>query len=509
MNAGKPMKYTEQKNRKRRNAAKNTAGSTANNAAAGTAGTASGETAKNRQLELTISDYSEEGLGIGKTDGFVWFVKDTVIGDRILAQTMKAKKNYGFARLTEVLTPSAFRTAAPCPIARQCGGCQLQQMEYAAQLSFKRDKVRGNLSRIGMVEPEILDAVTEPIVGMENPFRYRNKAQYPVAADRNGKNVAGFYAGRTHQVIACEDCLLGAAENREILDRILRWMDANAVRPYNEESGEGSIRHILIRKGFASGQIMVCIVVNGKQLPHAESLVAALTEGDAQEAVPLRIDSISFSVNTGRGNVIMGKETVPLYGPLYIEDSIGPVRFRISPLSFYQVNPVQTEKMYGAALEFAGLSGTENVFDLYCGIGTISLFMAQRAKHVYGIEIIPEAIEDARRNAALNGLANADFMVGAAEEVLPAWYAEHPDERIDVICVDPPRKGCDEKCLETMVQMSPEKIVYVSCDSATLARDVKYLRAHGYELRRVRPVDNFPETVHVETVVLMSRVEGK
>ncbi len=454
---------------------------------------------KNQQFQLTITDYSNEGLGVGKTDGqFVWFVKDTVIGDEVIAAATKVKKNYGFARLVKLVKPSAARQTPACPIARQCGGCQLQQMSYQAQLRFKQEKVYHNLRRIGEVPEELLSAVFEPIVGMMSPLRYRNKAQFPIRRSKDGRIIAGFYAGRTHDVIACTDCLLGVEENREILDAVIGWMEACDIEPYDEKTGQGLVRHILCRKGFRSGQHMVCLVINGTSLPHAEELVKRLRV--------LHADSISFSVNTERTNVIMGTKIVDLYGPGFIEDSIGEVRFRISPLSFYQVNPVQTERMYGAALEFAELKGTENVWDLYCGIGTISLFLSRQARKVYGVEIIPEAIADARENAALNDIRNAEFYVGAAEEVLPAWYETHPEERIDVVCVDPPRKGCDEKALATIVCMAPERIVYVSCDSATLARDVKYLRAAGYELRRVRPVDNFPQTVHVETVCLLSKL---
>ncbi|MBO6308253.1 MAG: 23S rRNA (uracil(1939)-C(5))-methyltransferase RlmD [Oribacterium sp.] len=505
---------------------------------------------KNEQFTVTIEDFSSEGLGIGKTDaGFVWFIKDTVIGDTVLAAATKVKKNYGFARLIKVLEKSEFRAEPPCPIAGKCGGCQLQQMSYEAQLKFKKGKVYNDLLRIGEVEKEVLDETFEPVVGMADPFRYRNKAQFPIARNKDGRIIAGFYAGRTHSVIECEDCLLGVKENKIILDKIIAWMERYDIDPYDEASGKGLVRHVLIRKGFKSGELMVCLVINGRSLPYKEELVKELCGGEQgrnkgitpemNEAViescenygehpddfsgikkpegssgeiskdrlsnMITVDSLSFSVNTERTNVIMGTTIVDIYGPGYIEDSIGNIKFRISPLSFYQVNPVQTEQMYGAALEFADLNGTENVWDLYCGIGTISLFMSQKAKKVYGVEIIPEAIRDAKQNAELNGIANAEFYVGAAEEVLPEWYKQHPEERIDVVCVDPPRKGCDERALATIVEMAPEKLVYVSCDPATLARDVKYLRNHGYELRRVRPVDNFCETVHVETVVLLSQ----
>ena len=466
---------------------------------------------KNDEFELDITDLSDEGTGIGKKDGFVYFVKDAVPGDHVLAAATKLKKNYGFARIVKVLRASPDRVQAPCLIARQCGGCQLQQMSYEAQLRFKEKKVYNNLLRIGEVPEDALKAVFEPIVGMENPFRYRNKAQFPVAEDKSGNIIMGFYAGRTHAVIPCEDCLLGAPENKLILETIRHFMLENHIRPYNEVTGKGLVRHVLIRKGFSSGELMVCLVINGEKLPQQEKLVEALCKLPFKN---VSIKSISLSINTERTNVIMGRKIVNLYGPGYIEDTIGDVRFRISPLSFYQVNPVQTEKMYGAALEFADLHGTENIYDLYCGIGTISLFMSKKAKHVYGVEIVPDAIRDAKQNASINGITNADFSVGAAEEVLPAFYeaqkkkAVEAREKIDVISVDPPRKGCDEACLEAIVGIAPEKIVYVSCDSATLARDIKYLRAHGYDLKKVRPVDNFPETVHVETCCLLERLRN-
>ncbi|SFG15854.1 23S rRNA (uracil(1939)-C(5))-methyltransferase RlmD [Oribacterium sp. WCC10] len=510
---------------------------------------------KNEQFTVKIEDYSNEGLGIGKTDaGFVWFIKDTVIGDTVLAAATKVKKNYGFARLVNVIEPSENRVVPQCGIARRCGGCQLQQMSYEAQLKFKQDKVYNNLSRIGEVDKEILDHVFQPIAGMDKPFRYRNKAQFPISRNKDGRIIAGFYAGRTHDVIECDDCLLGVKENKIILDKIIAWMEENDIEPYDENSGKGLVRHVLIKKGFKSGERMVCLVINGTALPCREELVESLCNGgqesgkeitsEAYESIIesyekygelpedvlgikkrdvssdnfsgespeeslsklITVDSLSFSVNMERTNVIMGTKIVNVYGPGYIEDYIGRIKFRISPLSFYQVNPVQTEKMYGTALEFADLDGTENVWDLYCGIGTISLFMSQKAKKVYGVEIIPEAIRDAKQNAVINGIDNAEFYVGAAEEVLPEWYKQHPDERIDVVCVDPPRKGCDERALATIVEMAPEKIVYVSCDSATLARDVKYLRANGYELTHVKPIDNFSQTVHVETVVLLQKV---
>ena len=447
---------------------------------------------KNDLIEVTIEDLSEEGTGIGKFEGMTFFIKDAVIGDRVRAKIMKLKKTYGFARLMEVLTPSPDRVEPLCPVARQCGGCQIQAMSYEAQLAFKTRKVESNLKRIGKFE----EIPMESIIGMEDPFHYRNKAQFPFGKNRDGKIITGFYAGRTHSIIENTSCHLGKEVNEKILEKILAWMNAFHVEPYNEATGKGLMRHSLIRCGFRTGEIMVCLVINGRKIPGEEALV------DSLKIIP-GMTSISLNVNKEKTNVILGREVINLWGRPYIEDYIGEVKYQISPLSFFQVNPVQTERLYGKALEYAGLTGEETVWDLYCGIGTISLFLARKARKVYGVEIIPDAIEDARRNASLNGFTNTEFYVGKAEEVLPEKY-EKEGVRADVIVVDPPRKGCDENLLSTMVRMQPERIVYVSCDSATLARDLRYLCDNGYKLKRVCPADMFPQTVHVETVVLLS-----
>ena len=459
---------------------------------------------KNDIVQVEIEDMGTGGEGIGKVDGYALFIKDAVIGDVVEAKVMKAKKNYGYARLMHIILPSKVRVAARCPEARRCGGCQIQEMDYGAQLEFKNRKVRNNLIRLGGVPEEVLDAVMEPVCGMDEPFRYRNKAQFPIGRDREGKLAAGFFAGRTHSIIPVPklDCALGVKENRKILQMILDFMEKYGIEPYDEESHTGLVRHVLIRKAFSTGELMVCLVMNGKKLPHAERLVEKLAE------IP-GMTSISCNVNLEKTNVIMGSEMVWLYGKEFITDEIGGIKYQISPLSFYQVNPVQTEKLYGTALQYAGLTGKETVWDLYCGIGTISLFLAQKAKQVYGVEIIPQAIDDAKRNAELNGIRNAEFYVVKAEEILPEYYAAYEKEHgesahADVIVVDPPRKGCDEALLETIVKMQPEKVVYVSCDSATLARDIKYLQGNGYGVRKVKAVDMFPNTVHVETVVLLS-----
>ena len=468
-------------------------------------------------LTVTIEDLSDEGLGIGKADGYALFIKDTVVGDECKVKIMKAKKNYAFAHLEEVIKPSSFRITPLCKNAKACGGCQLQAMSYEAELAFKENKVKNNLIRIGGFSEDFIESIKETIVGMDTPFRYRNKAQYPIGYDRNGNLVAGFYAGRTHDIIPNTDCLLGREINKNILECILSFISKEKISAYDEKTGKGLLRHVLIREGFTSGEIMVCLIVNARSLPKEEQLCETLIK-----EVPA-IASICLNVNLKDTNVIMGDETRVLWGKETIEDELDKVKFKISARSFYQINPVQTESLYKKALDYASLSGKESVWDLYCGIGTISLFLARKAGKVYGVEIIPEAIADAKENAKLNGITNAEFFVGKAEEVLPEFYEKQKKEseaeklsdsdkdnqfmlHPDVIVVDPPRKGCDEKCLETMLKMEPERIVYVSCDSATLARDLKILCEEKYELKAWQCYDQFSRTVHVETVVSLSRV---
>lgn len=448
---------------------------------------------KNDIVTLDIEDCGVDGEGIGKADGFTVFVKDAVIGDRVTAKIMKAKKNYGYGRLMEILKPSPYRAEPKCAFARQCGGCQLQALSYEQQLAFKEKKVRGHLERIG----GFTELPMEPIIGMDEPYHYRNKAQFPVGKNKEGRIITGFYAGRTHTIIENRDCALGVSQNKEVLDRVIAHMEAYGIEPYNEETGKGLVRHILIRYGFFTGEVMVCLVLNGSSIPQKETLIEHLLE------IP-GMTSITINVNKKRSNVILGEEIRLLWGKPYITDKIGDISYQISPLSFFQVNPLQTGKLYSKALEYADLHGEETVWDLYCGIGTISLFLAQKAKFVRGVEIIPAAIENANDNARLNSIENVEFFVGKAEEVLPAEYKKN-GIYADVIVVDPPRKGCEESLLATMIEMQPKRIVYVSCDSATLARDLKYLCERGYELRKVCPVDQFGGTVHVETVVLLSR----
>lgn len=466
---------------------------------------------KDMELELTIEDMGVDGEGIGKADGVTLFVKDAVLGDLVRVKIMKMKKNYGYARMMEILKPSPYRVEPKCQYHRQCGGCQIQAVDYGQQLKFKENKVRNNLKRIGGFSVKEADGTGEgltvnPVIGMDKPYFYRNKAQFPIGTDKEGNIVTGFYASRSHNIIPNRKCYLGVELNEKILDIVISFMEEYHISAYDEITGKGLMRHVLIRFGFTTKEIMVCLVLNGKKLPQAEELVARLTKIEG-------MTSITLNVNEKNTNVILGEEMISLWGQDYITDYIGGIKYQISPLSFYQVNPVQTEKLYGTALEYAGLTGKETVWDLYCGIGTISLFLAQKAKQVYGVEIVPPAIEDAKNNAKINDIENVEFFVGKAEVVLPEFYEKgiHKGEtneamlHPDVIVVDPPRKGCDEKCLETIVKMKPERVVYVSCDSATLARDLKYLCEQGYEVKKVQPVDMFPHTGHVETVILLSR----
>lgn len=427
---------------------------------------------KNQLIQVTVTDLSHDGEGIGKSDAFTWFIKDAVPGDVVEASVMKEKKTYGYARLQRVITPSPDRCKPKCVIARACGGCTLQAMSYEAQLKYKKNKVKNNLERIGGFDFSDKESQVEfaDTIGMDDPWRYRNKAQYPIGTDRNGKVVSGFYAAHSHDIINCDDCLIGIEENKAIIECV-------------KKQYHPSMRHVLIRKGFKTGQLMVCVVASRKirfTLPPE-----------------LGVTTTVLNINDKDTNVILGDETIVLDGPGYIEDYIGDLKFRISAQSFFQVNPVQVEQLYGKAEEFASLTGNEIVWDLYCGIGTITLSLAQHAKKVYGVEVVEPAIHDAEQNAEINGIHNVKFFVGKAEEVILRDDFEKPD----VVVVDPPRKGCDFVCLDTILKMQPDRIVYVSCDSATLARDLRILCDGGYQLKKVQPVDMFPHSVHIETCV--------
>lgn len=447
---------------------------------------------KNQEYEIIIEDLGNNGEGIGRVNGYTVFVEGALPGERVKVLMVKIKKHYGYGKLREILTPSPDRRNPRCPVADKCGGCQLQHLSYEAQLAFKTKKVKDHLERIGGLS----DIKVLPALGMEQPWRYRNKAQFPVGG-ADGTPQIGFYAKRSHRIIDTPVCYLQNEINDSIIKIIRTFLEEYQISLYQEESHSGLVRHILTRVGRQSGQIMVCLVINGKNLPHSEKLVERL-------AVIPGMTSIVLNENRKSTNVILGEKIHVLWGKEYITDTIGSVEFEISPLSFYQVNPIQTRVLYQTALDFADLDGTETVLDLYCGIGTISLFFAQKAKKVFGVEIVPQAIEDAKRNAARNKIENAYFQAGAAEEVIPKL---HKTEGIqaDVVVVDPPRKGCDQALLDTILEIGPKKLVYVSCDSATLARDLAYLCPKGYQVQKVQVVDQFPWTVHVESVALLTK----
>ena len=451
---------------------------------------------KNDLVTLEITDLGSSGEGIGKVDGYTLFVKDALIGDVIEAKIIKTKKNYGYGRLMTILTPSPARVEARCPQARACGGCQIQPLDYAKQLEYKENKVKELLDRVGKVS----DYVMEPIIGMEDPWYYRNKAQFPVGTSKEGEIVTGFYAGRTHSIVPVQECFIQHPLNEQLMAIVRQWMNEFNVTAYDETKQTGLVRHIFTRIGKYTGEVMVCLVINGKKIPKPEVLIERLKAVEG-------MTSICLNINRENTNVILGKTIKCLWGQDYITDKIGDIAYRISPLSFFQVNPIQTQKLYGTASEYAELTGNETVWDLYCGIGTISLFLAKAAKKVCGVEIVPEAIADAKENAKLNGIENADFFVGKAEDVLPEQYDKY-GVYADVIVVDPPRKGCDEKLLQCMVEMAPKRIVYVSCDPATLARDLNFLEANGYKVKKVRCTDMFPHSTHVETVCLLNRMSN-
>ena len=589
---------------------------------------------KNDLVVLEITDLTEEGQGVGKCDGLVFFVKGTVMGEVVEAKILKVKKNYAYAKVEKLLQASPYRVTPLCPVVGKCGGCQLQHLSYEKELAWKEDRIAQSLIRIAGIPEEEVRKRGEGILGGKTE-RYRNKAQYPVQngkelhveTEQIGENSAldskektakncivdgkregninsmsvvrkelsglkmGFYGFHSHHIIEAEDCLINSAENPLILNCIKDWAREYKISGYEEETGKGLLRHIFLRKGFSTGEILLCLVLNGKSLPHGKELweklqrlplraeagglqrgaevscrmdaeseadgrcgvhtereadihcgvdtereadihcgVDAKSEADLHcgmdaqsradvhcgenRKVPGKIVGLSMNINEGRGNAILGRETLCLYGKDSIEDKIGELSFSISVPSFYQVNPVQTEKIYGKALEYAALTGEETVWDCYCGIGTISLFLAQKAKQVYGLEIVPEAIENAKKNAEKNSLHNTEFYVGAAEEVLPKWVEEQKREGkdvgnlVDVVSLDPPRKGCDEACLSAVLELSPKRIVYVSCDPGSLARDMKYLREGGYTLEKWVGIDNFPRTGHVETVALLQKEES-
>ncbi|HEU4965804.1 MAG TPA: 23S rRNA (uracil(1939)-C(5))-methyltransferase RlmD [Bacilli bacterium] len=445
---------------------------------------------KNDYIEMDITGLGHSGEGVGKYEGFTVFVPRALPGERIKAKVVKVQKTYAFGRLLEVLQATEHRTEPKCPIFYQCGGCHLQHMTYEGQLQYKKQTVIDQLERIGKLD--LSQVKVHDTLGMHEPWQYRNKAQVPLG-EIDGRLAVGFYAPKSHDIIEMQSCDIQHAYNDEIVHTTKEILQTLGIKHYDEETGKGLVRHIIGRVGVNTGETMVVLVTNGRKIPQVEVLVDKL-----RERVP-HLVSIVQNVNTAQTNVIFGKETVVLWGQDHITDTIGEIKFEISARSFFQVNPVQTDVLYGKALEYAQLTGEETVIDAYCGIGTISLFLAQKAKQVYGVEIVPEAIEDARKNAALNGMGNVEFAVGEAEVVIPEWYEK--GVRADVMVVDPPRKGCDERLLATMAEMKPERVVYVSCNPSTLARDLQFLEGNGYRTVEVQPVDMFPHTFHVECVV--------
>ena len=449
---------------------------------------------KNKEYIIKIENYGHEGEGVGKINNFTVFVKEALKGETVKIKLIKITKTYGVGKLLEVMIPSKYRETPICPIYKRCGGCNLQHISYAEQLDFKTQRVKDVMERIGKLK----DVKIHNTIGMKLPYNYRNKVQLPVGIDDN-KIAVGFYAPRTHDIIDMDKCYIQSPIGDKVVKIVKTWMKVNKIKPYNEESHSGIVRHIMIREGFKTKEVMVVIVTNGAKLPNSKALIEALRENIDN------LKSVIQNINTEKTNVILGDKSITLWGQDTISDYIGQFKFNISPLSFFQVNPLQTEVLYKKALEYADLTGDETVFDAYCGTGTISLFLSKRSKVVFGIEIVPQAIENANENKKLNGVDNVEFIVGKSEEEIPKLIKS--GIKPDVIMVDPPRKGCEESLLHAIAKVNPKKIVYVSCDPATLARDLRILEELGYATKEIQPVDMFPQSHHVEVVVKLSRTE--
>ena len=447
---------------------------------------------KNDETICEILSNGSGGEGICRVDGFAVFVPDTVKGDIAKVKILKVKSSYAYGKVTEIISPSPYRTEPLCSKSVSCGGCDIACMDYAYQLEMKRNTVADALSRIGGFK----DVCVENTVGMDCPYHYRNKMQFPVGRNKDGKTIYGFYAKRSHNIISAQECITGKRFCRPIMETIISFMEEKGIEPYDEQTHKGIVRHVFLRDSAATGEIMVVIVINAESLQHMEELTQRLLKTEN------KISGIMLNINRKKTNLIMGEKNILIYGKDYITDKIGKLEFSISPHSFYQINPVQTEKLYSLALEAAGDIADKTVFDLYCGTGTISLFMAQKAKKVIGIEIVDEAIKNACENAQRNGIRNAEFYCGAVEDVIEDLYDK--GVRADVVVLDPPRKGSDEKTISIILKMNPSKIVYVSCGPATLARDLKILADGGYKLKKATPVDMFPQTSHVESVALLT-----
>lgn len=445
-------------------------------------------------ITLNIQTLGDDGDGVATYKGKKIYVNNALPGDMVQATIIDEAKSYAHANLVDVVRQSQYRAKAKCPFVRQCGGCQIQEMKYANQIVYKRRRVERSIQDAKLAGMPAINST----LGCNQIFGFRNKAIYPISRNAEGRIVTGFYARRSHNIIESSFCPIGAPENESVMRIVIDFLNTYNIEPYDEATHQGIVRHVLIRKSFANGQLMVCLVVNSRELPHSQQFVDALLNSG------LNIRSISLNVNTEVTNSIKGKELVNLYGNGYITDKIGDIRFKISPMSFYQVNGIQTRSLYGKALEFASLSGNETVFDIYCGVGTISLFLARNASKVYGVESVPEAVADAMENARINDIQNVEFLTGRAEDVIPDLVF-NKGIKADVVVVDPPRKGCDVAVLDTIIKMNPRRVVYVSCDSKSLARDCKYLQDNGFHINEIQPVDMFPHTVHVESVALITK----
>lgn len=445
---------------------------------------------KNDEIRLKITTLTSQGSGLGRYEDMAVFVDGSAVGDDLLVHIIKVKKNYAVGIIKKIYKPSKDRTECDCEVFGRCGGCSYRHISYEAEKREKKQMVTDAMNRIGGIDLEAEDIYT-----IETPERYRNKAQIPVGLDKDGKVITGFYSKRSHRITESDDCLLQMPDFKDIVSAVRRYIVENPVTVYNEETGEGLIRHIYLREGKKSREIMVCLVINGDTLPRKDRLIEILTSADEN------IKSIVLNINKEDTNVILGEKCVTIWGSDYIEDELCGLKFRISPLSFYQVNPEGTELLYGKAKEFASLKGDEFLLDLYCGTGTIGLTMAKHVKELIGVEIIPQAIENAKENAKLNGIKNARFICDDASGAAKTLYEE--GIRPDVVILDPPRKGCSADVIKTVADMSPDRVVYVSCDPATLARDCKVFREYGYETVRLCAVDMFPRTVHCESVALL------
>ncbi|MFU0762227.1 23S rRNA (uracil(1939)-C(5))-methyltransferase RlmD [Staphylococcus pasteuri] len=451
------------------------------------------ETLKKNEIKTgQVLDLTHEGHGVVKIDRYPIFVPNALINETIEYKIIKVKKNFAIGKLLNVIVESDSRVEPPCVYYDKCGGCQLQHMTYQAQLTMKKEQVINLFHRKGSFN----DTVIHDTVGMEDPWRYRNKSQIPIGLNNDKKPIMGFYRQRSHDIIDMDSCLIQDEKHQQVMNDVKQLISELNISVYNEKTKKGLLRHLVVRTGHYTNQMMIILVTNGKAFNQANQLVEALVK------LHPNVTSIKQNINDAHSNVIMGRKSITLYGTDEIEDKLSEITFNISDQSFYQINSHQTEKLYNQALEYAQLTGNEIVLDTYCGIGTIGLYMAEKSKHVYGVEVVPSAIKDAEENATINQLENTTFVCGKAEEVILKWKAE--GIRPDVVMVDPPRKGCDETFIKTLLELNPKRIVYISCNPSTQQRDAQLL-SQQYDLKEITPVDMFPQTTHIETVALFER----